>query len=109
MSEWFSSRAHPGVRTSNTPPNYLLSSETVARPQCERHGMDLEPVTVEGLDLKDGSTLAACPRCFHSGDGVDTDQLRAAIADEWSEYQSHFTQTEPPRANAADGDRFEVY
>lgn len=109
MSDWFSHRAHPGVRAANTPPDYLLSGDTIARPQCERHDADLEPVTVDGLDLKNGSTLAACPRCFRGSDGVDTDDLREAIADDWGEYKEHFTQNDPPSDDADDTRHFEVY
>ena len=108
MPEWWSFRSHPGVRAANSPPDYLLSTDTIARPRCETHDMDLEPVTVEGLDLKADSTLAACPRCFSSSDGVDTDELRAEIVGNWKEYQTHFTQREPPRDDADSG-RFEVY
>jgi len=106
MSDWWSLRAHPGIRAADSRPDYLLSEGVVARPQCERHDTDLEPVTVDGLDLKDGSTLAACPRCFRGSDGVDTDDLRATIADNWGEYQAHFTQRTAP---SDDTEHFEVY
>jgi hypothetical protein len=108
MSEWWTFRAHPGIRAANAPPDYLLSEDTVARPQCEQHDADLEPVTVDGLDLKEESTLAACPRCFSGTDGVDTDKLREAIASDWEDYQSHFTQSDPP-SDDADFGHFEVY
>ena len=109
MSDWWSFRPHPGVRAANSRPDYLLAEDTVAPPQCERHNASLDPVTVDGLDLKDGATLSACPRCFRGDDGVDTAELRDAIADEWGDYQSYFTQREPPRDGDSGSNQFEVY
>jgi len=109
MRDWWSFRAHPGVRAAKSAPDYLLSNGKTAPPQCERHDTDLEPVTVDELDLKEDSTLAACPRCFRSTDGVDTERLRDAILDDWDEYESHFTQQDPSGDGNDDRPHFEVY
>jgi hypothetical protein len=54
------------------------------------HGLD-------GLALKDGSEVLACPWCFGDDHGeIDADRVRKVLTDNWDRYGEHFTNPSPP-------------
>lgn len=95
-------RSPPGLTIQKPRKRSLHTHARPHIPICEEHGVVLEEagdIVDETLDieLKDGRTLLACPKCYGSPYGdIDSRGLADDVVDRWDQYREHFETDRQP-------------